>query len=158
MTGGSHAGVNFSVLPYRYFTLPRAAVALFKRLNKLKRLPVVPDRILLLALLLLALGCTKPSSQKRPADSQRMAEIVEIAQRMATVPQHHDLLGRGTLFVDIEGLDIPCVGVSVPNPNSTNRILISFTQEWFTTHSDDEIAMAILSDLQNALAESASEK
>ncbi|WP_372720663.1 hypothetical protein [Novipirellula sp.] len=114
-------------------------------------------RLATLTMFIFTLGCTDSGVGVRSMDAQRMSAIVAHAQERATDSRHRELLARGNVFVDLDGLDIPCVGVTVPNDSHANRIHVSFTQDWFRSHSDDEIAEAMLEDLQRALTDPASD-
>ena len=115
-------------------------------------------RLAVLMLFVFALGCADRGEEPRSMIAERMTLIVAHAQQEATDSRHRELLARGNVFVNLDGLDIPCVGVTVPNGGGEQRIHVSFTQEWFHSHSDDEIAAAVLEDLKVALAESASDR
>jgi len=82
-----------------------------------------------------------------------METIVRIAADNAADPLHRDLLKRGAVFVDIQDLDVPCVGVSVPINDTGNRAHLSFTKEWFHAHSNDEVATALIADFGKSLSE-----
>ena len=110
-------------------------------------------RLAALIVLVLFLGCQPAEPDPSTIASQRMTKIVSLAQQTASVPQHRELLAEGSIFVNIEGLDMPCVGVRVPTPDRSNRILVSFTQEWFETHSDEEVAEAVNADLGRVLGD-----
>jgi hypothetical protein len=115
-------------------------------------------RFVALAICFLAFGCTDSDVEMPSTDAQRMSMIVSHAQKQASDPRHRELLAQGKVFVNLEGLDVPCVGVSVPHDSNMNRIHVSFTKDWFHSHSDDEIAEAMLEDLQRALADSTSDE
>lgn len=110
-------------------------------------------RFAALSILIFAIGCTDSEAESRSIDAQRMSAIVAKAQEQATDSRYRELLARGTVFVNLEGIDLPCVGVTVPHDRTGNRIHVSFTQDWFDSHSDDEIAAAMLEDLEKALVE-----
>jgi len=111
-------------------------------------------RFAALHIFIFAIGCADSNADIRSLDAQRMSAIVAHAQEQATDSRYRELLALGTVFVNLEGLDTPCIGVTVPHDRNANRIHVSFTQDWFHTHSDDEIAEAILEDLHTALTES----
>jgi hypothetical protein len=75
------------------------------------------------------------------------------ATEKAADASHAELLAGGTVFVDMEDLDIPCVGVSVPISEAGQRAHLSFTKDWFHSHTDDEVVEALLEDLVRALSE-----
>jgi hypothetical protein len=83
-----------------------------------------------------------------------MEAILRIAEEKADDPSQRELLKKGRVFVDIQDLDIPCVGVSVPIDETGNRAFLSFTNEWFDGHTNDEVASALLEDLGKATSES----
>lgn len=103
----------------------------------------------------MVLGCSSEHSQAIPMidDASRMESVVQIAISKATVPSHRELLQRGVVFVDIDDLDVPCVGLRVPLPNSEKRVFLSFTKEWFHTHTNAEVAAALLDDLDRVLSD-----
>lgn len=103
----------------------------------------------------IAAGCSAEQVQipRSSADSERMAKIVQIATASAAGAPHRELLERGTVFVDIADLDVPCVGLRVPLPGTANHAFVSFTKAWFDEHTDHEVATALIEDLQKALSE-----
>ena len=110
--------------------------------------------ILILALGVTFAGCS--SRQSASADdvaAERMAKIATLASTRAENESHRQLLQRGKVFVNLEDLDVPCIGVSVVINEDGNRAFLSFTREWFDEHDDDAIAAAMLEDLAKALSE-----
>jgi len=103
----------------------------------------------------LVLGCSSEHPQAIPAidDASRMESVARIAISKSTVPLHRELLEHGVVFVDIEDLEAPCVGLRVPLPNSEKRAFLSFTKEWFHTHKNAEVAAALLDDLDRVLSD-----
>lgn len=111
---------------------------------------------LLIIVSLAYMGCASEQEQASPlsAEAIRMKAIVLIAIDKAADPSHRELLKNGGVFVDLQDLDVPCVGVAVPLPETENRAFLSFTKEWFHAHTNDEVATALLEDLDKALSES----
>jgi hypothetical protein len=104
---------------------------------------------------LIFIGCAPQQSQPRSISDEvrRMESVVRIAINKAVDPQHRHLIERGVVFVDLEDLDVPCVGLRVPLPGSDKRAFLAFTKEWFYEHTDDEVAITLLNDLSRVLSD-----
>lgn len=102
---------------------------------------------------LLASGCTQEQSVLRSnADYiSRMDAVVGIALDKTSSPLHRDLIQQGIVFVDLEDLEVPCVGLRVPMSGSARRIFLSFTKEWFDDNSNEAIAVSLVNDLARVL-------
>lgn len=105
---------------------------------------------------LIFLGCSseQPKTSPASAEATRMHAILQTAIDRAAEPSHRELLKNGHVFVDLQDLDVPSIGVSVPLPETGNKAFLSFTKEWFNTHTNDEVATALLEDLATALSDS----
>lgn len=102
---------------------------------------------------LIASGCSQEEPVLR-SDAEyvsRMDSIVGIALDTTSSPLHRDLIQHGVVFVDLEDLDVPCVGLRVPMPGSDGRIFLSFTKEWFDDNSNEAIAVSLVNDLARVL-------
>lgn len=101
----------------------------------------------------IAAGCSQ--EQPVPASdtdhSGRMDSVIRIALEKASNPLHRDLINCGVVFVDLEDLDVPCIGLRVPMPGSDKRIFLSFTKEWFNDNSNEAVADSLISDLGRVL-------
>lgn len=115
--------------------------------------PRVIRSIFIFCMILLGCSPSQPSSQANADDANRMAEVLQKAVDEATNPLHRKLLEQGEVFVDLEDLEVPCVGVRVPLPNSDNRAFLSFTKTWFHEHRDEEIVSSLLVDLSRIVAD-----
>ncbi len=112
-------------------------------------------RWLIAIVLLISMGCSDGQSepQESSAEAVRMGVIQRMAIEKAEKPLHRSLLEQGTIFVDLADLEVPCVGVRVPLPDSSNRAFLSFTKEWFHSHTDEEVAASLLNDLEGVLSD-----
>ncbi len=81
-----------------------------------------------------------------------LAEMVRRAK-----PEEKPILESGKIFVNLKDLDIPVVGVAVPNRVTGKRILVSFTSEHFDETGIDVLAREGLEDFERALKASQSE-
>jgi hypothetical protein len=102
---------------------------------------------------LITVGCApeQPFSKYNSEAAIRMDSVVRIALDRATNPLHRNLIERGVVFVDLEDLEVPCVGLRVPMPDSDKEIFLAFTKEWFHENSDEAAADALISDLGRVL-------
>jgi hypothetical protein len=98
-------------------------------------------------------GCSAERPGGEAADATRMQTIVRLACDKAGDPSQRDLLKLGKAFVDIEDLEVPCVGVSIPIDETGAHVHLSFTRDWFHGHTNSEIATALLEDLSRVLSE-----
>ena len=81
------------------------------------------------------------------------AEMVRQSQE----PDAKQALESGKIFVNLKGLDMAIVGVSIPNTITGKRILVSFTQEHFEKNQVDVLAREGLEDFAMALKTSDSQ-
>lgn len=102
---------------------------------------------------LISVGCApeKPAPKYNSEAAIRMDSVVRIALDRASNPLHRNLIEQGVVFVDLEDLEVPCVGLRVPMPDSDKRIFLSFTKEWFQENSDEAAADALVNDLGRVL-------
>lgn len=79
-----------------------------------------------------------------------MELVVQDAIRAAKDPQDRAAFQSGEIFVNLEGLDISLVGVSVPLDNEGRRAHLSFTADYFEAKPPEALAQDALKDLARA--------
>ena len=111
--------------------------------------------------MLALVSCTRPAEKTEfpgavtAASSSRemkMRLVVHEAIRQAQDPDDKAAFEAGQVFVNIEGLDMPVVGVTLPVGNTGKRVHVSFTEEYFHATPVTILAKDALRDFARAKA------
>lgn len=100
---------------------------------------------------------SKDNSKETDALTEKMKRVQAEMVRQAQEPADKEAIESGTVFVhfkDFEDLDMPIIGVAVPNRLTGKRILVSFTREHFDQSAADVLGHEGLVDYNRALASS----
>jgi len=82
----------------------------------------------------------------------KMSHVVEEAIHEAPTLEDKTAFENGKIFVNIGGLDMPLIGVTVPLTVTGRRAHVSFTAEYFNTNSVATLAQNALEDFHRAKA------
>ena len=96
-------------------------------------------------------ACNRQYNERANQESERKMNLVLVEMIRRAKPENKSVLESGKIFVNIKNLDMPVVGVAVPNKFTGKRILVSFTAEHFQDTEIDVLAHEGLEDFERAL-------
>src|SRR5260370_41727886 len=86
-------------------------------------------------------GCSRETEKRQfppretatetSAMETKMRLVVQEAIRQAQDPANKAAFEAGKIYVTVEGLDMPVVGVSLPVDNTGKQVRVSFTDDYF---------------------------
>lgn len=101
---------------------------------------------------LTALGVSQRKTFVEYRYQVKMGRVVDEAIRRAPTSKEKSAFENGKIFVNIEGLGMPLVGVTVPLTTTGRRAHVLFTAEYFNANSVATLAQNALEDFHRAEA------